>query len=140
MKPAIVRFYVDADILGMAETLARLRHDITYPGDPGAVIHKRQRSPCRIDPSALDVQWLPVVATSGWLIITRDANIQRHRAEIDAVRKHGAKMVALASPDARTTWGQLEVVMTQWRAIERLAEQPGPFVYSAYRTNLTKVA
>lgn len=140
MKPAVVRFYVDADILGLAETLARLRSDITYPGDPGAVIHKRWRPPCGVEPSALDVHWLPVVASQGWLIITRDANIQHHRAEINAVREHGAKMVALASADAGNTWGQLEVIMTQWREIEKLAAMPGPFVYSAYRTTLTKVA
>jgi hypothetical protein len=80
------------------------------------------------------------VARAGWLIITRDANIQKHTAEINAVRDHGGKMVALASPDATNTWAQLEVVMTQWREIEKLASLPGPFVYTAHRTKLTKVA
>jgi hypothetical protein len=140
VKPAAVRFYVDADVLGLAEILAKLRYDVTYPGDPGAVIHKHQRPACDIDPSTLDTNWLPVVARAGWLIITRDANIQQHTAEINAVRDHGGKMVALASADATNTWAQLEVVMTQWREIEKLASLPGPYVYTAYRTKLTKVA
>jgi hypothetical protein len=38
-----VRIYVDADVLGLGKFLAGLRNDVTYPGDPGAVIHKRQR-------------------------------------------------------------------------------------------------
>jgi hypothetical protein len=47
-RAAQVRFYVDADILGLGKILGSLRNDVTYPGDPGAVIHKRHREPCRI--------------------------------------------------------------------------------------------
>jgi hypothetical protein len=79
------------------------------------------------------------VAEQGWLIITRDSHIRQHRAEIRAVMDHGAKMVALASEDAGNTWSQLEVVMTQWREIEKLVDLPGPFVYTAHRTSLTKI-
>jgi len=42
-RAAQVRFYVDADILGLGKILGGLRNDITYPGDPGAVIHRRHR-------------------------------------------------------------------------------------------------
>lgn len=140
IKPGVVRFYLDADILGLAKILASLRADITYPGDPGGVIRRRERPACAITPDADDLDWLPLVAANGWLIITRDAQIQEHRAEIHAVLGHGAKMVALASKDARGTWEQLEVVMTRWREIEPLAAISGPFVYSLFRTTLTKVA
>jgi hypothetical protein len=60
VKPAAVRFYVDADVLGLAEILAKLRYDVTYPGDPGAVIHKHQRPACDIDPSTLDATGCPL--------------------------------------------------------------------------------
>lgn len=33
-RPSVVRFYVDADVMGMG--IAGLRFDVTYPGDPGA--------------------------------------------------------------------------------------------------------
>jgi hypothetical protein len=45
-RAAQVRFYIDADVLGLGKLLAGLRNDLTYPGDPGAVIHKRQQPPC----------------------------------------------------------------------------------------------
>ena len=36
-KPATIRFYVDADTLGLAHILTKLRYDVTCPGDPGGV-------------------------------------------------------------------------------------------------------
>jgi hypothetical protein len=47
LRAAQVRIYVDADLLGLGKILASLRNDVTYPGDPGAVIHKRQRTRAR---------------------------------------------------------------------------------------------
>jgi hypothetical protein len=140
VKPAVVRYYFDADILGLAKVVAGLRTDITYPGDPGVVINKRQRPPCVIRPRQPDTEWLPVVAAAGWLIITRDANITRHTAEIAAVLACGAKLVAMASPDARNNWAQLEVLMTQWRWLETQADAPGPFVWELFRTSRKLIA
>jgi hypothetical protein len=62
-----------------------------------------------------------------------------NRAEIAAVRDNGARMVTLAGDEAIGTWAQLEVLLTQWRAVERLLNAPGPFVYSATRTSLRPV-
>jgi len=140
-RPAEVRFYCDADILGLAKVLAGLRSDVTYPGDPGALVHKRQRPACPITtPQTPDDDWIPEIARPGWLIITRDSRIQEHRAEVAAVRDYGAKMVALSSRDAGSSWLQLEVVMRQWRAIEQLAEADGPFIWRASRSGLAKVS
>lgn len=130
VRPAQVRFYVDADLLGLAKILCAIRSDFTYPGDPGAVIKRRERPPCMItSPAAKDPSWIPRVAAEGWLIVTRDRHIQQRVGEINAVRDHGAKMINLASDDARDAWGQLEVFMTRWREIERLANHVGPFIY-----------
>jgi hypothetical protein len=41
------------------------------------------------------------------------------------VRDNGAKMVALNQEDAKSKWGQLEVLMTRWRDIEALTVEPG---------------
>jgi hypothetical protein len=71
-RAAQVRFYIDADILGLGKILGRLRNDVTYPGDPGAVIPKWQREPCPIaSPDALDTDWIPEVAS-------RDPDIPAH--------------------------------------------------------------
>jgi hypothetical protein len=139
-KPAIVRFYFDADVLGLAKILVTLRSDVTYPGDPGGVVHRRARPACPVtSPATDDTVWIPETARHGWLIITRDSRIQHHRAEIEAVRTSGARMVSLAGEEARGTWDQLELVMCQWRAIERRLDEPGPFIYLATRTTLRPV-
>ena len=139
-RPATVRFYFDADVLGLAKVMVKLRPDVTYPGDPGGVVHRRERPPCSItSPATPDEIWIPETARQGWLIITRDSRIQHHQAELDAVRNSGARMITLASDEARGTWAQLEVFMSQWRAIERRLEDPGPFIYTASRTVLREV-
>ena len=139
-KPATVRFYIDADVLGLAKVLVALRSDVTYPGDPGGTVHRRQRPPCCItDPDTDDAVWIPETARQGWLIITRDSGIQHHRAEIEAVRNSSARMIALAGEEAKNTWLQLEIVMSQWRAIERRLNEPAPFIYTATRTVLKPV-
>ncbi len=87
LRAAQVRIYVDADILGLGKILASLRNDVTYPGDPGADIHKRHRPYCPItSPDVLDADWIPEVAARGWLIVTRDSMIIQNRNEIAAVR------------------------------------------------------
>ncbi len=139
-RPAVVRFYFDADVLGLAHVVAGLRSDATYPGDPGAVIKRRERPACPIaDPAVKDDVWIPQVASLGWLIVTRDSRIQQHRAEIAAVKDSRARMVVLAGDEARGTWQQLEILMRQWRAIEACLGQPGPFIYSATRSSFRVV-
>jgi PIN like domain len=139
-RPATVRFYFDADVLGVAKVVAALRYDATYPGDPGATINRRVRPACPVTtPAIKDEVWIPEVAERGWLIITRDRHIQDHPAEIAAVRDNGAKMVALSALDAGSVWNQLEVVMANWRRFEDLASQTGPFVWRATRSGLGRV-
>ena len=140
LRAAQARFYVDADILGLGKVLGSLRNDVTYPGDPGAVIHKRHRAPCPIaSPDVLDTNWIPEVAASGWLIVRRDSMIIQNRNEIAAIRENNAKMVALNQRDTPTKWGQLEVFMTPWRRIEALTSERGPFIRRVSRTAMTSI-
>jgi hypothetical protein len=98
-KPAIVRYYVDADVLGLAKILTQIRGDVTYPCGP--VKGGRVRAPCTITQVDTDDEiWIPETARQGWLIITRDRHIQDHRAEIEAVRSSGARMINLAGEEA----------------------------------------
>lgn len=131
-RPAAVRFYVDADMLGLGKLLAGLRSDFTHPGDPGDEIKRRFRPACPITKAAtLDPDWIPVVAKEGWLIITRDAAIQENLAELEAVRSNNARMVNFSGDDARDTWSQLQLFMRYWPRIEQAATETGPFIYQA---------
>jgi len=139
-----VRFYVDADTLGLARILCRIRSDVTYPGDPGDPAARPPRPPCPItDPETPDPVWIPVVAAAGWLILTRDQHIRTRPAEIKAVVDSGARLVAIvaSSPNERlNNFGILEIVMINWRRIDGIESLPGPYVYTASRSGLTKVA
>lgn len=139
-KPASVRFYFDADVLGLARVIASLRSDVTYPGDPGATIHRRARAACPIaTPATPDSEWIPAVARRGWLIITRDSHIQERRAEVAAVKDNEARLVALSGRDAKGVWAQLEILMSQWRRIEALLHAPAPRIWAASRSGLRPV-
>ena len=72
--------------------------------------------------------------------ITRDGRISQRVAEVGAIVQHNARLVVLTSADAKTVWDQLEVVMTQWRRIEKLHGLQGPFIYRASRSKLNAVA
>jgi hypothetical protein len=140
-KPAEVRFYFDADVRGLGMLLARIRPDVTYPGDPGGEVHKRLRPPCVVaDVATRDDVWIPRVTAERWLIITRDRQIRNRPREIAAVRDYGARMIALTAADATNTFNQLEVVMCRWRDILRSLDQTGPFIYAATRTSFEVVS
>lgn len=140
MKPADVHFYVDADVLGFAKVLAAVRSDVTYPGFPGGKMHGRMRPPCPITSTATDdTIWIPEAARRDWLIITRDSAIQENRAEINAVRDSGAKMIALNGNDAIHPWDQLGIIVRRWSRIETALTTPGPFIYAVSRTSWRKV-
>jgi hypothetical protein len=141
-KPAEIKFYLDADILGLAKILVQMRPDMTYPGYQGdkTPLHRRVRPPCPIiDPGTPDTQWIPEVARQGWLALTRDSKIQDRLAEIESVRISGCRLVAFTGSDARTPWDQLEVLMCQWRGITALLDEDGPLVYAATRTSLRPI-
>jgi hypothetical protein len=140
-KSADVRFYVDADILGLGKLLADVRNDVTYPGFVGGDRkYGRTRLPCPITSTAVpDQVWIPETAARGWLIITRDSAIQESAAEIAAVRDSGARMVALVGKDAATTWEQLRVVMRRWDRIEACLRESGPFIYAMGKTSFRRV-
>lgn len=136
-----VAYYIDADLLGLAKVLAAIREDITYPGDPGGEIRKRHRPPCPVTtPATPDETWIPLVASLGWSIITRDTKISRRPAELAAVRQYGAKVFALDGREADNLWAQIEIVMAQWRRIEQRSEVDGPFVVSVTRSRLRDIA
>jgi hypothetical protein len=139
LKNAEVRFYFDADILGLAHVVCGLRPECTYPGDPGRKIKRQIRSECAIAPGAKDREWIPVVASLGWVAITRDRDIQSHLSLLQLVQEYQLRMVTLTGPDAGTPWSQLGIVVPQWHRIEALAERTGPIVVAATRTSFREV-
>jgi hypothetical protein len=140
MKTADVHYYVDADILGLAKVLTAVRSDVTYPGFPGGKMNGRMRPACPVTTTQTDdTVWIPEAAQRDWLIITRDSAIQERKAELNAVRDSGARMIALNGPDAIHTWDQLGIVIRRWTRIEAALATPGPFIYAVSKTSWRKV-
>ena len=53
--------------------------------------------------------WIPAVAAQRWLVISRDSRMAQHRAEIDAVRAHNARVVTLSGKEAGGTVRELSL-------------------------------
>jgi hypothetical protein len=135
-----VRFYFDADTLGLAKVIVKLRWDVTYPGDPGGTVKRHVRPPCPITATDVaDTEWIPIVAAEGWAIVSRDRKIQRRPAELAAVRNQHAKLFAIASDEKLDVWRQLKILMCNWRAIDSLTADRGPFIYRVTRTTMTRL-
>lgn len=62
-----VRFYVDADTLGLAHVMVALRWDVTYPGDPGGTVKRHPRPPCPITATDVDDQGLDSNRRLAWM-------------------------------------------------------------------------
>jgi len=136
----VVRFYIDADIIGLGKLLVQARADVTYAGDPGGLgIDRKTRPPSPVVPHELDPDWIPRVADLGWIVITRDRHMLSRPAEREQIVGSAARHVRLdPSRGQLSKWDELEVFMLRWRSIEALADQPGPWVYAASRTRLRK--
>jgi PIN like domain len=137
-----IRFYVDADLIGLGKLLVQVRTDVTHAGDPGGIgIDKKERPPSPVQPGALDVDWIPIVAANRWIVITRDRHMRSRPAEERLIREASARHVRIeGSPIQRKLrkWDQLGILVGQWRGIERLVDEPGPWIYVASRTRLRK--
>jgi len=134
------RFYVDADLLGLAKILVLVRADVTYPGDPGGLGPAGlPRLPCPIKPGEKDHVWIPLAASEGWIVITRDRRLLNRPAERRAIIASAARVIQLDARHELNKWLQLEIVVSQWRRFEELAEMAGPWVHVASRSSLRKV-
>jgi hypothetical protein len=136
------RWYFDADTIGVGKLLRDARRDVTWPGDDG--IRKCPHDyqiPCQVrETDTQDSIWIPIIANAGMTIITRDKKILTRTAEIDVIRDASARMFAITSDEVLDRWGLLEVVVSQWRAMEQVVEEtPGPFIYSLTRTVLRRL-
>ena len=135
-----IRFYFDADVIGLGKLLVQVRADVTYAGDRGGVgIDRRPRPPSPIIPGVPDPDWIPKVAAMGWLVVTRDRHMLSRPAERQEIVQSGARHIRLdPSRGQLSKWDQLEILMIRWRSIEAIADQVGPWVYSASRSRLRK--
>lgn len=104
------------------------------------MVNRRQRPPCPVTrTSTPDKEWIPIVGSNGWSVITRDKSIADRPSELRALKDHGVRLFAISSKETLDRFHLLEIVFCQWREIERLAKLPGPQVNTVTRTRITPV-
>jgi hypothetical protein len=122
-----VRFFVDADLLGVGKALAVVRKDVVHPG--------HRRCP-EIQPETPDSVWLPIVGNAGWIAISRNKRIRYNPVENRLLRQHGVRAIFLTSRREMTSWDCLVHLVRLWEAIEATVDEAGPWVKALTRTGL----
>lgn len=117
-----VRWYFDANLLGVARGIGWLRPDTTYPGAPGCPVTR---------PDTDDDVWLPRVAGLGWGVIMRDKRIRRRPGELRALVDCGAVAFVLTGSGQKSKWDIATLLVHYWDRMEDALDQTaGPAMFS----------
>lgn len=122
IAPESLVFYVDADLLGIAMALARVRNDVTYAGAPGCPVKS---------PNVKDHRWLPIVGKNDWVVIMKDDRIRYRSLERHRFLEAGLRVFCLTTSGNRSSWDILGLLVRFWDEMERVARSgDGPYIYS----------
>jgi len=112
------------------------RHDVAEAlTAAGAVVEPHHK---HFAPGTPDPDWLPIVGTHGWVILTKDRHVRRRPLELNAILASGARAFVLTSADMRGP-EQAALFASVLPRIRRLCRQPGPFIATITRTGIVKV-
>ena len=114
---ADVRYFVDEDLAGVGLAMMQLRNDIVVGS----------HAPVEDVIPSDDVDWIPVVAARGWVVITNDRHIRTRSDEAAAAVENGARIVHL-KPTVRNPnrWEFVRLLARHWDIVEELAAESGP--------------
>lgn len=121
-------WYLDEDVLGLAEMLARAKLPVTWPDGMREDVRRRQAPSPIAHRGVPDEEWIPLVAASGLAILTRDRHILDRTVRIDAIVASRARLFAITSASSLDLWAELRIVATQWDELVRRRSEPGPYV------------
>jgi hypothetical protein len=121
------RWFLDENSLGVALALQHVRGDITWPGAPDGLIPA----------GATDTTWLPLVGSTGLIVLTRDKRIRTRPVEREALLDHNVRACFLTSGGNLDLFTQLRLWLRHWDDIETLVDTtPGPWLASVTRNGV----
>ena len=82
-----------------------------------------------------DIDWIPLAARRGWVIITHDRDIRYNQPERDAVMLHGGRVIILRASGTRQEMAQIFLSLRD-QIIEFLRNNPAPFIARLYRDRI----
>lgn len=113
-----VVYFADENCLGLARLLiARGRVDVVHPG------HDLLPEVPRETP---DLEWMPIVAKAGLIVVTRDRRIRTRPAELREYRSQGLRSVWLGAKKDRTPAEQVSLFLRHEVRLQREAVKRGP--------------
>jgi hypothetical protein len=90
----------------------------------------------RFGPGTEDLEWIPVVAREGWIVLTRDRAIKRRKLERQAVIEGPLKYFSIGSSNSALPT-HVKVVGNHLVSIRALAQfMPAPFIATMTRQEL----
>ena len=123
-----LRFFIDESMMSIGKALRAVRTDVLFPGHPGCP---------NIQPGAKDVDWLPIVGQSGWIVIMRDKRIRRRPVELQRLIDNGVRAFCLTGAGNQSSWQMLQLIVRSWDRIETAAANPGPFILAVTSTGVS---
>ena len=114
-----IQIFFDASLIGPAKLLEPSDGRIVYPGHPA----------WPYDQDEADEVWLPHVGGDNWLTILRDRKIRFRSAEKSALVENRVRAVNVATVANRTVEETVELLQTNWVAIEETLNLPPAFYH-----------
>ncbi len=127
------RFFVDENDLALGKALREIHDDVIYPGHVELP---------EIPRGALDDEWLPVVASLGLVVITRDQRIRYRPVEKRLWMEHRVRGFVLTGRRSQSTLDSLAILEQHWPHVEQIinSEPEGPWMFAVTATGLRPIA
>ena len=127
-----VRFFVDENDLALGKALGAIHGSVVYPGHEDLPEVPRR---------TLDEVWLPLIGSSGLLVITRDQRIRYRPVEKQLWVAHRVRGFVLTGRRSQSTVDSLEVIAEHWAAMGKLieAQAEGPWMFAVTSDGLRAI-
>lgn len=76
-----------------------------------------------------DVEWLPKVGASGWILLTKDKNIRRRQLEVDAILNSGVRAFVVTAVGLHRN-DLAKLILRVMPKIHRICQRDGPFIFN----------
>lgn len=111
-------YFTDENALGLGKLLRRSgRDDVLHPGHEDLP---------EVSLGTLDLDWMPIVAARGLIVITRDRRIRTRPAELRAYLEHGIRSVWIGAKQDLGPRAQVELFIEHESRLQREITKRGP--------------
>lgn len=127
------RYFADENVLGVGKALAMLRRDVLHPG---------HRDIPEVPLGSVDSVWIPIVASKGLVVISRDKKMRTRPAERAAIMASGMRGIWITDSKNLTSWDLMTRLVRYWDQIESMITNlgGGPWMVALNSKGLTVTA